>query len=103
MDKEHLTQLLGQLSQILAAKETLLGSELTVQLQERIAAAQSAMTNKDGLALGTSLANLVQAISAACLPGRNLTFTDQERPVWEALKDLTRKERDDSLRGLHLF
>lgn len=103
MDKEHLTQLLEQLSHILVTKEPQLGSELGAQLQEKVAAAQSAVTNKDGLALGTSLVNLVQAISVASLPGKNLTFTDQERPVWEALKDLTRKERNDSLRGLHLF
>ncbi|HEM5095059.1 TPA: hypothetical protein U1266_000314 [Streptococcus suis] len=61
------------------------------------------VASKDGVALATSLSGFVQAISNASLPGTNLRFTDQERPVWEEFKVLTEQARADDQRGFQLF
>ncbi|MFM0899428.1 hypothetical protein P7J55_04000 [Streptococcus suis] len=52
--------------------------------------------------MANSLSEFVQMISKASLPGANLRFTDQERPVWEEFKALTEQARADGQRGLHL-
>ncbi|HEL9598126.1 TPA: hypothetical protein U0J99_000629 [Streptococcus suis] len=102
MDKQRVTDLLDQLSPILAGKEETIGKGLTEKLQSALHIAKEDVASKDGVALATSLSGFVQAISNASLPGTNLRFTDQERPVWEELKTLAEKAGEDGLRGLHL-
>ncbi|HEL2056104.1 TPA: hypothetical protein TY413_001423 [Streptococcus suis] len=102
MDKQHIIDLLDQLSPILAEKEKTIGKELTEKLQSALLVTKEDVASKDGVALATSLSGFVQTISNASLPGTNLRFTDQESPVWEELKALTEQTREDGLRGLHL-
>ncbi|MEG3244907.1 hypothetical protein [Streptococcus suis] len=102
MDKKRVIELLDQLSPILAGKEEEIGKEKTGKLQSALLVAKEDVVSKDGVALATILSGFVQAVSNASLPGSNLRFTDQERPVWEELKALTEKAGEDGLRGLHL-
>ncbi|MGQ7355214.1 hypothetical protein ACTGXY_10385 [Streptococcus suis] len=102
MDKKRVIELLDQLSPILAGKEETIGKELTEKLQSALLVAKEDVASKNGVALATSLSGFVQIISKASLPGANLRFTDQERPVWEDFKALTEKAREDGQRGLHL-
>ncbi|MDG3136202.1 hypothetical protein [Streptococcus suis] len=102
MDKEHVINLLDQLSSILTGKEEEIGKEKTGKLQSVLLVAKEDMASKEGVALANSLSGFVQTISNASLPGANLRFTDQERPVWEEFKALTEKAREDGQRGLHL-
>ncbi|WP_099832799.1 hypothetical protein [Streptococcus suis] len=102
MDKKRIIELLDQLSPILAGKEEEIGKEKTGKLQSALLVAKEDVASKEGLALETSLSGFVQTISNASLPGANLRFTDQERPVWEEFKALTEKAREDGQRGLHL-
>ncbi|HFI0790666.1 TPA: hypothetical protein ACGO62_000665 [Streptococcus suis] len=103
MDKERVINLLDQLSPILAGKEETIGKKLTEKLQSALLVAKEDVANKDGLALATSLSGFVQTISNASLPGANLRFTDQERPVWEEFKALTEQARAGDQRGFQLF
>ncbi|HEM5299509.1 TPA: hypothetical protein U1383_001216 [Streptococcus suis] len=103
MDKQRVIDLLDQLSPILAGKEETIGKALTEKLQSALLVTKEDVTSKDGVALATSLSGFVQAISNASLPGSNLRFTDQERPVWEEFKALTEQAREDGKRGLHLI
>ncbi|HEM6271145.1 TPA: hypothetical protein U2C70_000003 [Streptococcus suis] len=103
MDKKRVIELLDQLSPILAGKEETIGKELTEKLQSALLVAKEDVASKDGVALATSLSGFVQAISNASLPGANLRFTDQERPVWEEFKVLTEQARADDQRGFQLF
>ncbi|HFI0078776.1 TPA: hypothetical protein ACGO39_000221 [Streptococcus suis] len=102
MNKERVINLLDQLSSILAGKEEEIGKEKTGELQSVLLVAKEDVASKEGVALATSLSGFVQTISNASLPGANLRFTDQERPVWEEFKALTEKAREDGQRGLHL-
>ncbi|HFI0424238.1 TPA: hypothetical protein ACGOWZ_000812 [Streptococcus suis] len=102
MDKERVINLLDQLSPILSGKEETIGKELTEKLQSALELVKEDVASKEGLALETSLSGFVQSISNASLPGANLRFTDQERPVWEEFKALTEQAREDGQRGLHL-
>ncbi|HFI0645190.1 TPA: hypothetical protein ACGO4K_000985 [Streptococcus suis] len=103
MDKKRVIELLDQLSPILAEKEETIGKELTEKLQSALLVTKEDVVGKDGVALATSLSGFVQAISNASLPGANLRFTDQERPVWEEFKVLTEQARADDQRGFQLF
>ncbi|MFM0621811.1 hypothetical protein [Streptococcus suis] len=103
MDKKRVIELLDQLSPILSGKEETIGKELTEKLQSALLVTKEDVTSKDGVALATSLSGFVQAISNASLPGANLRFTDQERPVWEEFKVLTEQARADDQRGFQLF
>ncbi|HEP1793700.1 TPA: hypothetical protein VB881_000298 [Streptococcus suis] len=103
MDKKRVIELLDQLSPILSGKEETIGKELTEKLQSALLFAKGDVASKDGVALATSLSGFVQAISNASLPGANLRFTDQERPVWEEFKVLTEQARADDQRGFQLF
>ncbi|MBY4973027.1 hypothetical protein K6V43_06500 [Streptococcus suis] len=102
MNKERVINLLDQLSSILAGKEEEFGKEKTGKLQSALLVAKEDVASKEGVALANSLSGFVQTISNASLPGANLRFTDQERPVWEEFKALTEKAREDGQRGLHL-
>ncbi|HEM3635373.1 TPA: hypothetical protein U1C44_000823 [Streptococcus suis] len=102
MNKERVINLLDQLSSILTGKEEEIGKEKTEKLQSVLLVAKEDMASKEGVALANSLSGFVQTISNASLPGANLRFTDQERPVWEEFKALTEKAREDGQRGLHL-
>lgn len=102
MDKKRVIELLDQLSPILSGKEETIGKELTEKLQSALLVTKEDVASKDGVALATSLSGFVQAISNASLPGTNLRFTDQERPVWEEFKVLTEQAGEDGLRVLHL-
>ncbi|HEM4281035.1 TPA: hypothetical protein U1X47_001372 [Streptococcus suis] len=102
MDRERVINLLDQLSSILAGKEEEIGKEKTGKLQSVLLVAKEDVASKEGVALANSLSGFVQTISNASLPGANLRFTDQERPVWEEFKALTEKAREDGQRGLHL-
>lgn len=102
MDKQRIIDLLNQLSPILAGKEETVGKELTEKLQSALLVTKEDVASKEGLALETSLSGFVQMISNASLPGANLRFTDQERPVWEEFKAMTEKAREDRQRGIHL-
>ncbi|HFI0214774.1 TPA: hypothetical protein ACGO10_001652 [Streptococcus suis] len=102
MDKKRIIELLDKLSPILAGKEEEIGKEKTVKLQSALELVKEDVVSKDGVALATSLSGFVQTISNASLPGTNLRFTDQERPVWEEFKALTEQAREDGQRGLHL-
>lgn len=102
MDKQRVIDLLDRLSPILAGKEETIGKELTEKLQSALLVAKEDVASKEGLALETSLSGFVQMISNASLPGANLRFTDQERPVWEEFKALTEQAREDRQRGIHL-
>lgn len=103
MDKKRVIELLDQLSPILSGKEETIGKELTEKLQSVLLVTKEDVASKDGVALATSLSGFVQAISNASLPGANLRFTDQERPVWEEFKVLTEQARADDQRGFQLF
>ncbi|MBL6538519.1 hypothetical protein JNG37_07200 [Streptococcus suis] len=103
MDKERVINLLDQLSPILAGKEETVGKELTEKLQSALLVTKEDVASKNGVALATSLSGFVQSISNASLPGANLRFTDQERPVWEEFKSLTEQARADDQRGFQLF
>lgn len=103
MDKKRVIELLDQLSPILSGKEETIGKELTEKLQSTLLVTKEDVASKDGVALATSLSGFVQAISNASLPGANLRFTDQERPVWEEFKVLTEQARADDQRGFQLF
>ncbi|HFR3976804.1 TPA: hypothetical protein ACGPBH_000915 [Streptococcus suis] len=103
MDKKRVIELLDQLSPILAEKEETIGKELTEKLQSALLVTKEDVASKDGVALATSLSGFVQTISNASLPGANLRFTDQERPVWEEFKVLTEQARADDQRGFQLF
>ncbi|HEP1819571.1 TPA: hypothetical protein VB845_001391 [Streptococcus suis] len=103
MDKKRIIELLDQLSPILAEKEKTIGKELTEKLQSALLVTKEDVASKDGVALATSLSGFVQAISNASLPGANLRFTAQERPVWEEFKALTEQARADDQRGFQLF
>ncbi|HFI2440359.1 TPA: hypothetical protein ACGO54_001060 [Streptococcus suis] len=103
MDKERVINLLDQLSSILAGKEEEIGKEKAGKLQSVLLVAKEDVASKEGVALANSLSGFVQTISNASLPGANLRFTDQERPVWEEFKALTEKAREDGQRGLHLI
>ncbi|HFU4433497.1 TPA: hypothetical protein ACGO9Y_001827 [Streptococcus suis] len=103
MDRERVINLLDQLSSILAGKEEEIGKEKTGKLQSVLLVAKEDVASKEGVALANSLSGFVQTISNASLPGANLRFTDQERPVWEEFKALTEKAREDGQRGLHLI
>ncbi|HEL1950210.1 TPA: hypothetical protein U1391_000741 [Streptococcus suis] len=102
MDKKRVIDLLDQLSPILSGKEETIGKELTEKLQSALLVTKEDVTSKDGVALATSLSDFVQTISNASLPGTNLRFTDQERPVWEEFEAMTEKAREDRQRGIHL-
>ncbi|HFU4001211.1 TPA: hypothetical protein ACGO3D_001327 [Streptococcus suis] len=102
MNKERVINLLDQLSPILAGKEETIGKELTKKLQSALELVKEDVASMDGVALATSLSGFVQTISNASLPGTNLRFTDQERPVWEEFKALTEQAREDGQRGIHL-
>ncbi|HFI0116170.1 TPA: hypothetical protein ACGPB2_001614 [Streptococcus suis] len=102
MNKERVINLLDQLSSILAGKEEEIGKEKTEKVQSALLVAKEDVASKEGVALANSLSGFVQTISNASLPGANLRFTDQERPVWEEFKALTEKAREDGQRGLHL-
>ncbi|MFH6656032.1 hypothetical protein [Streptococcus suis] len=101
MNKERVINLLDQLSSILAGKEEEIGKEKTGKLQSALLVAKEDVASKEGVALANSLSGFVQTISNASLPGANLRFIDQERPVWEEFKALTEKAREDGQRGLH--
>ncbi|HEL9629447.1 TPA: hypothetical protein U0K61_000577 [Streptococcus suis] len=103
MDKKRIIELLDQLSPILAGKEETIGKKLTGKLQSALLVTKEDVASKNGVALATSLSGFVQTISNASLPGANLRFTDQERPVWEEFKVLTEQARADDQRGFHLF
>ncbi|HEM3459965.1 hypothetical protein P7J31_00705 [Streptococcus suis] len=103
MNKERVINLLDQLSSILAGKEEEIGKEKTGKLQSALLVAKEDVASKEGVALETSLSGFVQSISNASLPGANLRFTDQERPVWEEFKSLTEQARADDQRGFQLF
>ncbi|HFI0175174.1 TPA: hypothetical protein ACGO6P_001786 [Streptococcus suis] len=103
MDKKRIIELLDQLSPILAGKEEAIGKDLTEKLQSALLVTKEDVASKNGVALATSLSGFVQTISNASLPGANLRFTDQERPVWEEFKALTEQARADGQRGLHLI
>ncbi|HFR3774054.1 TPA: hypothetical protein ACHVGQ_000256 [Streptococcus suis] len=103
MDKQRVIELLDQFSPILAGKEQTIGKELTEKLQSALLVAKEDVASKDGVALATSLSGFVQTISNASLPGANLRFTDQERPVWEEFKVLTEQARADDQRGVQLL
>ncbi|HEM2809576.1 TPA: hypothetical protein U0616_001368 [Streptococcus suis] len=103
MDKQRVIELLDQFSPILAGKEQTIGKELTEKLQSALLVAKEDVASKDGVALATSLSGFVQTISNASLPGANLRFTDQERPVWEEFKVLTEQARADDQRGFQLL
>ncbi|HEM4051665.1 TPA: hypothetical protein U1W10_001692 [Streptococcus suis] len=103
MDKKRVIELLDQLSPILSGKEETIGKELTEKLQSALLVTKEDVASKDGVALATSLSGFVQTISNASLPGANLRFTDQERPVWEEFKVLTEQARADDQRGFQLF
>ncbi len=103
MDKQRVIDLLDQLSPILAGKEETIGKGLTEKLQSALLVTKEDVASKDGVALATSLSGFVQTISNASLPGTNLRFTDQERPVWEEFKVLTEQARADDQRGFQLF
>ncbi|HEL1985367.1 TPA: hypothetical protein U1248_001425 [Streptococcus suis] len=103
MNKERAINLLDQLSSIIAGKEEEIGKEKTGKLQSALLVAKEDVASKEGVALESSLSRFVQTISNASLPGANLRFTDQERPVWEEFKALTEKAREDGQRGLHLI
>ncbi|HFI0136031.1 TPA: hypothetical protein ACGOZZ_001899 [Streptococcus suis] len=103
MDKKRIIELLDQLSPILAGKEETIGKKLTEKLQSALELVKEDVASKNGVALATSLSGFVQTISNASLPGANLRFTDQERPVWEEFKALTEQARADGQRGLHLI
>ncbi|WP_105144473.1 hypothetical protein [Streptococcus suis] len=103
MDKKRVIELLDQLSPILSGKEETIGKELTEKLQSALLVTKEDVASKDGVALATSLSGLVQTIFNASLPGTNLRFTDQERPVWEEFKVLTEQARADDQRGFQLF
>ncbi|MFI3087929.1 hypothetical protein [Streptococcus sp. 2022WUSS037] len=103
MDKKRIIELLDQLSPILAGKEESIGKELTEKLQSALLVAKEEVASKEGVALANSLSGFVQMISKASLPGANLRFTDQERPVWEEFKALTEQARADGQRGFQLF
>ncbi|HFI0127243.1 TPA: hypothetical protein ACGO9G_001919 [Streptococcus suis] len=103
MDKKRIIELLDQLSPILSGKEETIGKELTEKLQSALLVTKEDVASKDGVALATSLSGFVQTISNASLPGANLRFTDQERPVWEEFKVLTEQARADDQRGFQLF
>ncbi|HEM3536939.1 TPA: hypothetical protein U1B35_000604 [Streptococcus suis] len=102
MNKERVINLLDQLSSILAGKEEEIGKEKTGKLQSALLVAKEDVASKEGVALANSLSGFVQTISNASLPGANLRFTDQERPVWEEFKALTEQARADGQRGLYL-
>ncbi|HFI0795694.1 TPA: hypothetical protein ACGO8I_001536 [Streptococcus suis] len=102
MDKKRVIELLDQLSPILSGKEETIGKELTEKLQSALLVTKEDVASKDGVASATSLSGFVQTISNASLPGTNLRFTDQERPVWEEFKVLTEQASEDGLRGLHV-
>ncbi|HEL2737866.1 TPA: hypothetical protein UDO34_000640 [Streptococcus suis] len=103
MDKKRVIESLDQLSPILSGKEETIGKELTEKLQSALLVTKEDVASKDGVALATSLSGFVQTISNASLPGANLRFTDQERPVWEEFKVLTEQARADDQRGFQLF
>lgn len=103
MDKQRVIELLDQFSPILSGKEETIGKELTEKLQSTLLVTKEDVASKDGVALATSLSGFVQTISNASLPGANLRFTDQERPVWEEFKVLTEQARADDQRGFQLF
>lgn len=103
MDKEKVLGLLDQLKPILAGKAESIGAETAKQLTATLDQTRAEVVQSEGMALGISLQGLVQAVSNASLPGTELRFTDEEKPVWEALKSLTDKERTDIFRGVHLF
>lgn len=103
MDKEKVLSLLDQLKPILAGKAETIGAKTANQLTAALDQTRAEVVQSEGIALGTSLQGLVQAVSNASLPATNLRFTDEERPVWEELKTLTDKERTDVLRGVYLF
>ncbi|HFI0147780.1 TPA: hypothetical protein ACGO16_000875 [Streptococcus suis] len=103
MDKKRIIELLDQLSPILAGKEETIGKELMEKLQSALLVAKEDVASLDGVALATSLSGFVQTISNASLPGANLRFSDQERPVWEEFKALTEQARADDQRGFQLF
>ncbi|HEL1648602.1 hypothetical protein [Streptococcus suis] len=103
MNKERVINLLDQLSSILAGKEEEIGKEKTGKLQSALLVAKEDVASKEGVALANSLSGFVQMISKASLPGANLRFTDQERPVWEEFKSLTEQARADDQRGFQLF
>ncbi|HFI0106906.1 TPA: hypothetical protein ACGOV5_001498 [Streptococcus suis] len=102
MDNKRVIELLDQLSPILAGKEETIGKDLTEKLQSALLVTKEDVASLDGVALATSMSGFVQTISNASLPGANLRFTDQERPVWEEFKALTEQAREDGQRGLHL-
>ncbi|MFM0773352.1 hypothetical protein [Streptococcus suis] len=87
----------------MAGKEESIGKELTEKLQSALLVAKEEVASKEGVALANSLSGFVQMISKASLPGANLRFTDQERPVWEEFKALTEQARADGQRGFQLF
>ncbi len=103
MDKERVIGLLDQLSSIVAGKEGTVGKGLVDELQAAIGETKKEVINKEGLALGASLSGLVNMIRLACLPETKLSFTTQEKPVWEELQTLTNKERAEAARGINLF
>ncbi|HFI0026003.1 TPA: hypothetical protein ACGO0P_001475 [Streptococcus suis] len=102
MDNKRVIELLDQLSPILAGKEETIGKDLTEKLQSALLVTKEDVASLDGVALATSMSGFVQTISNASLPGANLRFTDQERPVWEEFKALTEQAREDGQLGLHL-
>ena len=103
MDKEKVLGLLDQLKPILAGKAESIGAETAKQLTATLDQTRAEVVQGEGMALGISLQGLVQAVSNASLPGTELRFTDEEKPVWEELNSLTDKERTDIFRGVHLF
>lgn len=103
MDKEKVLGLLDQLKPILAGKAESIGAETAKQLTATLDQTRAEVVQSEGIALGISLQGLVQAVSNASLPGTELRFTDEEKPVWEELKSLTDKGRTDIFRGVHLF
>ncbi|HFI0056150.1 TPA: hypothetical protein ACGORT_001162 [Streptococcus suis] len=103
MDKEKALGLLDQLKPILAGKAESIGAETAKQLTATLDQTRAEVVQSEGMALGISLQGLVQAVSNASLPGTELRFTDEEKPVWEELNSLTDKERTDIFRGVHLF
>ncbi|MFH0384676.1 hypothetical protein ACEE60_04220 [Streptococcus suis] len=103
MDKEKVLGLLDQLKPILAGKAESIGAEMAKQLTATLDHTRAEVVRSEGMALGIRLQGLVQAVSNASLPGTELRFTDEEKPVWEELKSLTDKERTDIFRGVHLF
>ncbi|HFI0064026.1 TPA: hypothetical protein ACGORS_000170 [Streptococcus suis] len=103
MDKEKVLGLLDRLKPILAGKAESIGAETAKQLTATLDQTRAEVVQSEGMALGISLQGLVQAVSNASLPGTELRFTDEEKPVWEELNSLTDKERTDIFRGVHLF